>query len=76
VGLGAWRRLPIADRIANETFITKADVDWFSEQLLFSLLGGKGAFPDPLPRSPSSIEREFTVAYDVNRKTTELSTYL
>ena len=38
MGLGAWRRLPIADRIANETFITKADVDWFSEQLLFSLL--------------------------------------
>ena len=43
---GQWMTLPIVDHFASEAFITNADVDWGSEQLLFSLLGGKGAFLD------------------------------
>ena len=43
---GEWMTLPIADHFASEAFITKADVDWGSEQLLFSLLSGEGAFLD------------------------------
>lgn len=43
---GEWMTLPIADHFASEAFITKADVDWGSEQLLFSVLKGEGAFLD------------------------------
>ena len=43
---GRWMRLPIVDHFASEAFITNADVDWGSEQLLFFLLGGKVAFLD------------------------------
>jgi hypothetical protein len=34
---GAWMTRPIADHFASEAFITNADVDWGSEQQLFSL---------------------------------------
>lgn len=43
---GEWMTLPIADHFASEAFITRADIDWGSESLLFSLLEGKGAFLD------------------------------
>jgi FkbM family methyltransferase len=43
---GRWMRLPIVDHFAREAFLTNADVDRGSEQLLISLLGGKGAFLD------------------------------
>lgn len=43
---GEWMTLPIADHFASEAFITNADVDWGSEQLLFSLLKDEGSFLD------------------------------
>jgi FkbM family methyltransferase len=43
---GEWITLPIADHFASEAFITRADVDWGSEQLLFSFLKGEGVFLD------------------------------
>jgi FkbM family methyltransferase len=38
--------LPIASHFATEAFVTRADVDWGSEKLLYSLLSGKGIFLD------------------------------
>ena len=43
---GEWMTLPIADHFASEAFITNADVDWGSEQLLFSLMKSEGVFLD------------------------------
>ena len=38
--------LPIADHSATETYITNANIDWGTEELLASLLQRKGAFLD------------------------------
>jgi len=38
--------LPISDHSATETFITNANIDWGTEELLASLLQRKGAFLD------------------------------
>jgi FkbM family methyltransferase len=43
---GEWLNLPISSHFASEAFITRADVDWGSESLLFSLLERKGVFLD------------------------------
>ena len=38
--------LPISDHSATETFITHANIDWGTEQLLFALLQRRGIFLD------------------------------
>jgi len=43
---GEWMTLPISDHFASEAFITRGDVDWGSEKLLFLLLRQKGVFLD------------------------------
>jgi FkbM family methyltransferase len=44
---GEWITLPVDSHFASEAFITRANVDWGSERLLYSLLGkNQGVFLD------------------------------
>jgi FkbM family methyltransferase len=43
---GGYLILPVNNRFASEAFITGSDVDWGSEELLYSQLKGKGFFLD------------------------------
>ncbi|HAM70537.1 MAG TPA: hypothetical protein DCM86_02725 [Verrucomicrobiales bacterium] len=43
---GEILRLPVGNNFASEAFITRGNVDWGSERLLFSMLDGTGVFLD------------------------------
>jgi FkbM family methyltransferase len=43
---GEWITIPIDSRGGSEVFITGGNVDWGSEKLLYSLIGGNGVFLD------------------------------
>ena len=43
---GVQIKLPVANKFASEVFITKGNVDWGSEHLLYTLLKTRGVFLD------------------------------